>query len=63
MVHASRYFQFRHLRTERFGLKYFHKTTLKSLIQEQTEISKPAGIFSEIPKRVGQNKQAGENFF
>ena len=63
MVHASRYFQFRHLRTERFGLKYFHKTTLKSLIQEQTGISEQVGIFKELYKHAGRNKQAGGNVY
>ena len=32
------------------------------LIQDQTEISKQAGIFLEILKRAGQNKQAGRTF-
>ena len=36
--------------------------TLKSLIQEQTDMSKQAGSFSEIRKQAGRNNQPGENF-
>ena len=43
--------------------KNLYLLTLKSLIQEQTRISKQAGSFSEIYKQAGWNKQAGENFF
>ena len=43
--------------------KNLYLLTLKSLIQEQTGMSKQAGSFSEIYKQTGWNKQAGENFF
>ena len=37
-------------------------TTMKSLIDEQTEISEQAGIFLEIHKRAGQNKRSRVEF-
>ena len=37
-------------------------TSLKSLIDEQTEIKKQAGIFLEIHKQAGRNKGTGWTF-
>jgi hypothetical protein len=36
-----------------YEIKNFYPNTLKFIIQEQTGISKQAGIFSEISKQAG----------